>query len=271
MTYTVIDKRRAEDNLRETAAQQQKDFNALSNEQKAVKKAEAFLDNSIAVITPGERLFLSYLQRKFDLQQSLGADEIPIVFPQSTDGSFQEADYLARIAYPERLFTATPGDTIQGGARTNVYSANCDILGLPSDYWQTMRQGYEAGGYTLTHVVLAITFMRDNGCEIPAVGNELFGLATQGMIALMDDPASTYDLRYEVVAFLQMSGQRELVKKTWIEEIVTNQREDGSWVSVNGDNRPSAHTTILGLWALLEHTNPDKPYEPLIRRPSQNN
>jgi hypothetical protein len=87
------------------------------------------------------------------------------------------------------------------------------------------------------------------------------------------------DLYLQRIAFLLAGGRPDLVRRRWVERVMSNQEEDGGWVaswygmgprilefSVRG-KRTNAHTTVQGLWiyAMLKHRYPawiDKNYSP---------
>jgi hypothetical protein len=87
------------------------------------------------------------------------------------------------------------------------------------------------------------------------------------------------DLYLQRVAFLLAAGRVDLVKRRWVERVISNQEVDGGWVaswygmgprtlefSLRG-KRTNAHTTVQGLWiyAMLKYRYPlwvDKNYSP---------
>lgn len=240
----------------------------LSKEEQAILKAQRYLNDSITLVTPSDRLFLDYLQRKFGLDTKLGVagpsfdlSEDPRTYPE-------EIHFLARIAYPDRLVTVAPKSIPEGAVLTNIYSANCDRMPLPDNYWQTIEQNFKTGGYYLAHDALALAFMKDNGCAVPANESDLPARVIAGMVNLAADSNTKADLRYETIAFLQLSGQRDQVRPEWINQLISEQQDDGSWSEEAKDNKSSDHATLLALWSLLEYSRPDTPNQPLIRRPS---
>ena len=96
---------------------------------------------------------------------------------------------------------------------------------------------------------------------MPPEGEALRQKVTDGIVRILEDPATNIDLRSEAVALLQLSGHKNLVKQEWIMEIVKAQQPEGSWPNL--DNREADHTTILALWALLGYTQNTN--QPLIR------
>jgi hypothetical protein len=246
----------------------QQKFDNLKPEEKAVINAQNYLKSSKGSIKIDQRLFIDYLQRKFDLDGALGVTQTPIQIVENPATYPQEINFLARIVYPDRIVTVPPRNVVDGPTLTNIFSANCDHTPLPKNFWLTMNQNYSAGGYYLAHNALAFAFMKDNGCAIPASDAGLPEKTINGMVKLADDPNTNQDLRYEAIAFLCLSGRTDLIKSSWISEVISQQKEDGSWVDEQYP-KDSDHTTVLALWALLEYSHPNTPYEPLIHRPSK--
>lgn len=250
------------------AAVQQKQFDNQSDEQKSIIRAQEYLKSSIGKVGVEQRLLLDYLQRKYDLDKALGAEQNPFPITENPRTYPQEVNFLARISYPNKIVTVPPRSIVDGPALTNIYSANCDHIALPPSFWPTMEQNYQAGGYSLTHVALALAFMRDNSCEVPAARSDLKSKVLAGMVKLADNPATNPDLRYEAIAFLGLSSDFTEINSKWVDAITEAQQENGSWIDAS-DRQNSDHTTVLALWALLEYSKPNVPYEPLIHRPSQ--
>lgn len=244
----------------------------LSREEQAIKKAQDHLVNSISVVDTSERIFFSYLQRKFELPSVLGADGPPIDLGEDPRTYPAEVHYLARIAYPDKIVKEIPKYELDDGVKvTNIYSANCDHLALPSNFWQTMEQNVATGGYYVAHVALALAMMKDNGCLLPPGADVINNRVTQELVKLADDPRTLADMRYEAVAFLTLSERHDLVQQKWIDQILSEQRTDGGWSRAVGEAKYDAHATLLAVWSLLEYSRPNTPDEPLIPRPYNNN
>jgi hypothetical protein len=257
-----------DDQFKNATKQRTKDFNALKPEERAIRQAQAYIRENLPTFKPEQRLILDYLQRKFNLDDNLSASKSPINIYENPVTYPDEIHFLARIAYPEKLVTTPPKSIVDGMNLTNIYGANCDHMTLPANFWATMNQNYEAGGYYLTHNVLALSFMKDNSCTIPQTEADLLSKTLDGMVKMMDDSNTNADLRYEIIAFLGLSGRSDLINGAWLEDVISSQKEDSSWTD---DQHPKEtdHTTVLALWALLEYYHPNTPYEPLIHRPTQ--
>lgn len=240
----------------------------LSSEETAIQKAEDYLEDSITMIEPMDRLPLAYVQRKFSLSKLLGPDVFPIELRKDASSYPEEIHFMARVAYPDRLVGVPPREIDNSVTLINIYSANCDHMDLPDNYWPTIERNISAGGYHMTHVGLAFQLMRDNSCALPPFTEEFQEAVNQGMIKLINNPDTTADLRYEAIAFLYLSDRGEMVQTAWIEKIIDEQHGDGGWSVEAGVGESNHHATILALWALLEYSRPETPHEPLILRPT---
>jgi hypothetical protein len=266
-SYVLIGQEVAKQRREHIVLQEKSKFNSLKSEERAVIKAQEYLEKSLKSVQPEQRLTLDYLQRKFDINETFAAEKSPIVIYKNPLTFPQEIHFLARIAYPNELVNQAPRSAVDGPTLTNIFSANCDHLSLPQNFWSTMEANKKMGGYYLTHTALALAFMKDNSCQIPPKETELLMQTIEGMVNLASSSGTTPDLRYEAVAFLGLNGRSDLIESSWIEKIVAEQEEDGSWL-YEEDIKNSDHTTVLALWALLEYMHPNSPYEPIIRRAS---
>lgn len=260
---------RMENNRIRLAIKVEKDrLNNLSPEEKSILKAQNYLMDSVTVIATSERIFLSYLQRKFNLPSKLGADETPIDLHEDPRTYPEDIHYLARIAYPNRIVKEPPRHPLEDGIEvSNIYSGNCDHIPLPAIFWPMVEQNIADGGYLMTHVALALALMKDNGCSLPPNADSITSRVMQDLVKLADNPDTVADLRYEAVAFLLLSERRDLVKQSWIDQIISEQRDDGGWSREVGSKKVDNHSVLLAFWSLLEYARPDTPNEPLIRRP----
>ncbi len=247
---------------------QQDKINNLSPAEKAIRKAALYEVHMITSAQAFQRLLFDYLQRSYGLQPELGVSKTPMTIPASGPSYPSELNYLARIAYPDNVIKVAPKDNPESISFTNIYAANCDNLPLPPNFWQIVEEEYQAGKYYLTHDALALFFMKDNGCALPTTADILSAQITTGMVNIVKDPTTIADLRYEAIAFLQLTGHRDLIKSEWIDQIIQEQMPDGSWSAVAGSKKSDDHSTLLALWALLQYSRPEVKYQPLIRHPS---
>lgn len=258
---------RYSDTRRQATAErtEQASFDALSPKERAITRAEEYLGNKVYTMTTSERLFLSYLQRKFDLNPMLGIGGPPIDLYENPRTYPQEIHFLARIAYPDRLVKQPFNGQLEDIGVTNIHSANCDHIPLPSNYWDIMHRHYEQGGYYATHNGLAFAFMRENRCELTVDQQDLFSRTISVMASIGHDASVAHDLRYEAMAFLYLNERPDLVFPDEISNILAEQQEDGGWREDDDDESSNTHTSILALWTLLENGRPDVGDEPMIR------
>lgn len=261
-----IEQRREEQVL----AREKSAFDKLSREERAIIKTQDYMKGSITLAGASERVFFSYLQRKFDLDPVLGATGSPINVNRDPRTYPEHVNYLVRIAYPNEVVRETPrsGELDSNVKITNIYSANCDHMDLPANFWTVMDESVRMGGYFVSHVALALEMMESNKCVTPPIATSIDNEVALEMRKIVNDPSTVADLRYESIAFLLMRDRRDLVKQEWINQIVSEQREDGTWAQEAGGNKVDFHSTLLALWSLLEYSRPDTSEEPLILRPS---
>jgi hypothetical protein len=135
--------------------------------------------------------------------------------------------------------------------RLVVCALYCDRLGLsPSFFAEMLDQAAKAGGYYLTHALLAVIWMREYGrdVELPAAFVENLYRANAALISA--DARSVSDVKLEAAAFLHFAAQGALVDRTFVESVLQTQARDGGW-GKSRDGRSDWHATILALLLLL--------------------
>ncbi|MGB9854118.1 MAG: hypothetical protein ACPLRY_04855 [Candidatus Bathyarchaeales archaeon] len=140
----------------------------------------------------------------------------------------------------------------------------CDRLGLPEDYLATLEKAASRGGYLLTHVLLAVIWIRENGCE-KQLPEDFIGDIYRANAALINDDQVVNDLELEAAAFLYLAGQGALVKYAFVEHVIAVQNDDGGWrYSSDSPGDSNWHSTILGLLLLLHVKIPADSYPPML-------
>jgi hypothetical protein len=121
----------------------------------------------------------------------------------------------------------------------------------------------------LTHALLACIWIQENGCEVP-LSDDLMEALYIANAELINEDDVVIDLELEAAAFLYLAGQENLVKGTFIDEIISVQNSDGGWS--RSSNRRAAsdwHTTSLALLVLLHVKYPSSSYPPMLSPASE--
>jgi hypothetical protein len=135
--------------------------------------------------------------------------------------------------------------------RLVVCALYCDRLGLsPSFFAEMLDKAANAGGYYLTHALLAVIWMREYGGDagLPAAFVENLYRANAALISA--DARTVSDMKLEAAAFLHFAGQGARVDRTFVESVLLTQQRDGGW-GKSGGARSDWHSTILALLLLL--------------------
>ncbi len=140
----------------------------------------------------------------------------------------------------------------------------CDQLALPDDYTELLENAVEFGDYQLTHVMLALIWVQENGCELVLPDGFIESVYFTNAALINDDNVVT-DLELEAAAFLYLSGQGELIDSAFIESVMASQNDDGGW-ALSSDSQGDSHwhSTILGLLILLHVEFPSNSYPPVL-------
>lgn len=235
-----------------------------------IQHGQQYLLSRIDQIPPFERLIMDSLQRKYGLDPQFNGAVKPIEFVAGRGASPDEFAADRRIAYPDQLIKRLPPNVTDPPTLMDIMAVNCDHIPLSVDFNKLIQTNFDLGGYYLTHVMFALQRMRENSCSYFSAQDEtqLRDKVAQGMLALINQPDTIPDLRYESVAFLLDMGRSDLVQPAWIAQIASEQQTGGGW---RPDNiRPNTdHASMLALWSLLEYTRPNAPYEPMIHHPGR--
>jgi hypothetical protein len=135
--------------------------------------------------------------------------------------------------------------------RLVVCALYCDRLGLsPSFFSEMLDKAADAGGYYLTHALLAVIWLREYGgdLELPAAFVENLYGANAALISA--DARTVSDVKLEAAAFLHFAGQGARVDRAFVESVLRTQQRDGGWGKSRGGHS-DWHATILALLLLL--------------------
>ena len=212
-------------------------------------------------------LFLDVLYRRFGVLEFKDAlqrfdEEIPnneLIAPTMS--------VFRRIA--DNTNQPTPSDIYEAKKQgeTNIFvipALYCDRLGLPINYPEMLEEAAKKGEYNLTHVLLAWIWMKENGCEL-VVSQEFVEDLYRKNAELINSDSTVYDIELEAAAFLCLAGQTELIDNSFIQNVIVNQNDDGSWDSPNIEKW---HTTVLALILLMHLQYPSISYPPMLAPPS---
>lgn len=212
---------------------------------------------------PYALLFLDVIYRRFGIVAFVDAlqryDQVLAEHP------IRESNMraLRRIADHDNYPTSSDFFKAKMSGGSNIFTIPalyCDRLGLPADYPAMLDEAVNAGGYMLTHVLLAWIWIQENGCEV-ALPDGFIEDMYRANAALINSDPFVYDIELEAAAFLYLAGQGALVDDTFVERVIADQNVDGSWDPPNSDKW---HATVLGLLLLLHVEFPADSYPPML-------
>jgi hypothetical protein len=232
------------------------------NYQASIQQGLDYLDLS-GQVSPLQWLLVDYLQRRFALDPRFSAFNRPIAVPGDA-GAAAEFRVYQRIAYPAATVGSLP-TTPDPTSRLVMQAMECDRIPLPSDFRPQLSAQIDAGGYALTHMAFSLELMQENGCRL-SDDQLLETRLIPGLMDLAGRPSVAPDLRYEATAMLAFIGRGDLIQPEWIRQMALEQNADGGWPG-DGPGVSNDHATVLAVWALLAHTNPGRPNQPMLRRP----
>lgn len=136
--------------------------------------------------------------------------------------------------------------------RITSAALHCKEAGVPEDYEGQLRESAAEGGYPLTHALLAIQWLRERACTTEFDENSLASAFADRIAQEIRKSGVGSDLSYEGIAILHYAGHGSFVENEWINMIVSQQHESGSWADTDAGAHRAQHITTVALWALLE-------------------
>lgn len=225
--------------------------------QTAVLNATSYLDTCTE---PYTLLWLDMMYRRFGVTEFADSlqkyDQFLVDHPMTWSllHIFRRmADYSNTPESEEFSLVQIAVDTI------TVPALYCDRMELPGNYSGMLEGAVDEGGYMLTHALLALVWMEENGCELE-LPEGFTERVYSDAASLINDDMEVSDLELEAAAFLYLAGQNDRVNSTFVWRIVELQNEDGSW----GESDVDGHTTSLGLLILLHEEYPSESYPPTL-------
>jgi hypothetical protein len=148
--------------------------------------------------------------------------------------------------------------------RLTVPALYCDRTPLPGSYADALAQANADGAYMRTHALLALLWLRDNGCASPAPADYEAQLrAAVSELIAVDGQAS--DLELEAAGFLHLYGAHVQVPAAFVAEVVELQQPDGGWLREVGEVTGSSwHASVNGLFVLLHAYCGARDYPPML-------
>ncbi len=226
-----------------------------------IKKAISFLELSNE---PHALLWLDVIHRRFGIEEFADSLQRYDQVLNELPGEQLQLHVFRRIADYDNPIQQRDLERFVGLDSIVVPALYCDRFGLSDDYAELLENNVSFGEYELTHVLLAVIWMQENGCEVPLSDSSIKNLY-RANAALINNDSVVEDLELEAAAFLYLAGQGGLVQNFFIERVIAAQNDDGGW-SISGDSQDDSgwHPTVLGLLLLLHVEFSLNSYPPIL-------
>ena len=212
---------------------------------------------------PHALLWLDVIYRRFGIQEFADSSQRYDVILNQLSGEQLQLHVFRRLIDYNNSIQKKDLDRFVGIDEIVVPALYCDRFGLSDDYASLLEENINLGRYELTHVLLALVWINDNGYEIP-LSNSTIKNIYRANSNLIDDNYVVDDLELEAAVFLYLAGQGELVNPIFIERVIETQNDDGGW-SISGKSVVSDwHPSVLGLLLLLHANSPLDYYPPIL-------
>lgn len=226
----------------------------------AIEKAISFFEEGSG--DPYALLFLDVLYRRFGITEFSNAlERYDQLLANDAENAamlrlFRRiADYDNPLQAEDLKAVKSPYDYI------TVPALYCDQMELSEDYLLMLYSSMTEGGYSMTHVLLALIWIQENGYDLsPPEG--FIEAVYNANVELIEDDQDVYDIELEAAAFLYFAGQGTRISDSFVKSVVEAQNEDGSW----GTFEDNWHTTVLALTVLLHVDSPSNSYPPMLAK-----
>jgi hypothetical protein len=230
----------------------------------SIEKAIDFLE---LTDEPHALLWLDVIYRRFGIQEFANCSQRYDDILTQLTGEQLQLHVFRRIIDYNNSIQKRDLERFVGIDGIVVPALYCDRFELPDNYAASLEENMSFGEYELTHVLLAVVWMKDNSCKIPLSDNVVKNLYHANSI-LIDNNNIVEDLELEAAVFLYLAGQGNLVNPDFIEQVIRAQNVDGGW-SISGSSQDSDwHPTVLGLLLLLHASSSLDSYPPILPSPS---
>lgn len=161
----------------------------------------------------------------------------------------------ARIGDAAVTTTSAEIEALEGVDLATGPALHCRSIPYPAEYAARLEADLALGGYETSHVLLALMWIRDQGCADPTPAG-FYARALDATAALIDaDHAVVTDLEIECATLLAYLGESSRIPTGFVEGVLAAQLPSGGWRA--GPGEPAlGHTSALALWLLEEVLHP---------------
>lgn len=177
-------------------------------------------------------------------EKALGEDRRSWKVFASTDPVAMEDRFGYAVGNDYRRFLEDPWDDLL------LRALYCDVYGYSDEDFRILGTLRPDGGYTDTHVLLALLFLRENGCYERPERDSATGTLIGMLVRAAEKETGWSDLFSERVVFLYWAGAGDRVKPEWIDRIVAAQGADGGWADAAWGEGSNPHSTGLSLLSI---------------------
>ena len=210
----------------------------------ALDRAIAWAGSELVNTDPFTLVVYDYLHRRFEIDEFGSARSLAVDALDSLGETSERRliDASARVdpAVFADLDTYIPGLLVAAALA-------CDDPGSPAEFERWLRTAVDAGGYDLTHAVVAIGIEAELGCP-PTGGEALRGEFVDALSQAVALDVAIDDVSVERMAMLVYLDEFDRIPEGRLADLIEAQQVDGSYTTPepNFEN----HTTALAIWVL---------------------
>jgi len=160
----------------------------------------------------------------------------------------------AKINNEDDLQNYTANNPLIFSDELMIRSLNCEKIPVNYKLFGDITMMARGTEYELSHALLFVSLIKNKGCVNNYYLDSIQNLCIDKILKSLIEFPQFSDLNAEFIALLMYAGMYEKLDKSYLQNIIDLQNEDGSWVGENVKSyKPyELHTCFLSLWALGE-------------------
>ena len=218
-------------------------------EDAAMAAGGRFLAGELDRIDPASLAIVAFLHRAFGLDDLRDARSRALAAP---DPDEPEQSLLLRLLDGDRELPPRPPGYADPDFTYDVMvrALHCDQVALPPN-WLAASADLGANGYALSHYAYALAWVDDLGCDV--AGSDAERDRVGSALAASLEGAVVEDVMLTYGAGLVALGRGGDVPRSFVDDVLAAQNEDGGWPRLAGEPLSDWHSTGLAIWVLGGH------------------
>ncbi len=232
----------------------------------AIERVRTYFAGDVASADPSWISLFGFLHRRFGVEVVLASGEVAHTVRDGVARGDMHDVYRRIDDASAAIEKRTIADLEHVIDRITASALHCDRIELPSNWGDILGNATRAGGYALTHAVLATEWTVEQGCASRESVRSLREDQVRRLRAMIEERRalaekfdSSTDLWIEALVMLYYGGSGDSVRAPWVHDLLAAQLDNGGWSKAPASWEADPHASALALWVLLENSREPKP------------